>query len=587
VTSGNAGDWSSSAGTNANDCEWTVLPSNTWIGLGAHQIVLAAASPPPPPTPGGSVSFRPLEQINYVAGPQCTASPLHGEVVRTSGYVSAISSFGFYMQQRLTGSMFGGMFVFFAPELRSSTMLTSRAVGDEVQVVSTVMEYAGMTQLLIANSNGNGQHVTLLSAANTLVPLAVSTGTLGTGCTLSGEMHEGLLVTLSGVTITGGPNARGELVITDGSGATQLEDGLFNTDRFLMMLVGGRSALVGTTLNSVTGVVRNAGGTFEVHPRSYSDIVLSAPLVLPPLPPVSSGETVVQVAATVVTLELTLGLDVNDFGDQQRVGFSTALCAEVECFEPSCLLDLVVAPGSVSVQVRLTIPTNANFGSGGGGKGGGGGGKGNGDGGKGNGDSGKGDGESGGGKGSGAPSPSSVVATVTANVNALAAMTTAALSQALDVVVETAPTVVVDTAVSVPVVIGPPPPVPSPPPPSEPVSSPPSSTTSSSSSSDNTAVFSAALATIAFVIVMSALCIWHLWHQRTRDPTMTLRMPKGGMSSTMQMSVFNRSGDEEPRFTVTPSFSRPGSPGSPTRLNALPSEMSPSGALEPSDFTVV
>ena len=36
VQSGNAGDWVTSAGTNADDSEWIVLPSNDWTSLGAH-----------------------------------------------------------------------------------------------------------------------------------------------------------------------------------------------------------------------------------------------------------------------------------------------------------------------------------------------------------------------------------------------------------------------------------------------------------------------------------------------------------------------------------------------------------------------
>ena len=36
VGSGNAGDWASSAGTNADDSEWVVLDQNTWDYLGSH-----------------------------------------------------------------------------------------------------------------------------------------------------------------------------------------------------------------------------------------------------------------------------------------------------------------------------------------------------------------------------------------------------------------------------------------------------------------------------------------------------------------------------------------------------------------------
>ena len=38
VTSGNEGDWASSAGTSADDSEWTVFENNDWTGLGSHTV---------------------------------------------------------------------------------------------------------------------------------------------------------------------------------------------------------------------------------------------------------------------------------------------------------------------------------------------------------------------------------------------------------------------------------------------------------------------------------------------------------------------------------------------------------------------
>jgi hypothetical protein len=38
VTSGNAGDWALSAGTNIDDSEWIVLDQNTWDYLGSHTV---------------------------------------------------------------------------------------------------------------------------------------------------------------------------------------------------------------------------------------------------------------------------------------------------------------------------------------------------------------------------------------------------------------------------------------------------------------------------------------------------------------------------------------------------------------------
>ena len=114
VNTGNAGDWSMSAGTNANDCEWSVLPSNTWAFLGSHQVVAAASS-----------------------SGMWTSSV--GEIVSARGYVTAMTSSGFYMQQSASGSLWGGIFVSFSAGVADPN-LDTRAVGDYVEVVAVIAE---------------------------------------------------------------------------------------------------------------------------------------------------------------------------------------------------------------------------------------------------------------------------------------------------------------------------------------------------------------------------------------------------------------------------------------------------------------
>ena len=105
----------------------------------------------------------------------------------------------------------------------------------------------------------------------TVVPLEVTTGDVGTGCTAAGEAYEGLLVVVRGVTLLSEPNNYGEVEMDDGSGATQLEDGMLDTDTHLESVLGVAS-LTGQTVESITGVVRFAFGSFEIHPRSEADI---------------------------------------------------------------------------------------------------------------------------------------------------------------------------------------------------------------------------------------------------------------------------------------------------------------------------
>ena len=70
-----------------------------------------------------------------------------------------------------------------------------------------------------------------------------TTGGIGEACNAGGEAHEGILVTVSVVTIETEPNNYGEITINDGSGATQLEDSILDTDTHLSDALG--SPLIG------------------------------------------------------------------------------------------------------------------------------------------------------------------------------------------------------------------------------------------------------------------------------------------------------------------------------------------------------
>ena len=114
-----------------------------------------------------------------------------------------------------------------------------------MEVVAVVFEYYDLTELKDLIS------LTVITSGHAMVPLVATTGAIGTACTASGEAHEGLLVTVNNVQITSEPNQYGEIGITDGTGETQLEDGILNTVLHL-----GAQAVAGTSIRQITGVVR-------------------------------------------------------------------------------------------------------------------------------------------------------------------------------------------------------------------------------------------------------------------------------------------------------------------------------------------
>ena len=158
-----------------------------------------------------------------------------------------------------------------------------------------------------------------------------------------------MLVRFTNVQIMSEPNGAGEILINDGSGPTQLEDTLLDTDGHLQALVGG--PLTGRVLSSLTGVVYfsgTAGGSFEIFPRTADDVVL-APLPPPPPPRPPLSPEARYVAA--ITATFTVAGDVSSFN---RNAFRNALATQLGV-SPSAIT-LNVFSASVGVEATITYP---------------------------------------------------------------------------------------------------------------------------------------------------------------------------------------------------------------------------------------
>jgi hypothetical protein len=143
---------------------------------------------------------------------------------------------------------------------------------------------------------------------------------------------------------------------------------------------------------------------------------------VPPFAPVSAGQAVVQVQATVITINLQVAGDVNDFapGSSALTNLDANFCSLLECYDP-CQLRLLISSASVNVQALITVP-NPPAGT--------------------------------------APNvpTANLAATVLAAATALTSQPAAALSVALAVTVTQAPAITVAENVAVPMVVAPPPP---------------------------------------------------------------------------------------------------------------------------------
>ena len=201
---------------------------------------------------GGETSIYEV-QYTAVQGEYCFDSPLMGEVIVTSGVVTAVQNPGSYSNfyvQDFGDDSWSGVYVY------DNTQ--SPSVGDEVTFASTVYEYYGFTELtdLIGFS--------VASSGNAVTPKDITTGELADGCTFIGEALEGMLVRVTNVEVVAETDDNGEWYVDDGTGLCQIDDGMFDGTP--------PTPVAGTQFLAIVGVVDYSFSLFGLLPRSSNDI---------------------------------------------------------------------------------------------------------------------------------------------------------------------------------------------------------------------------------------------------------------------------------------------------------------------------
>jgi len=196
-------------------------------------------APPPSFTP-----YTILEIQTPNAGGDTTQ--YEGELVETSGIITAMTSYSFYMQDGTED--FSGIYVYVSGDV------SAYALGDDVTVQGTAAEYNGLTQITSIYD------ITVNSSGNALPePIALITNTLAEG-------HEGMLVSISGecTAVSTDPGSdRWAFKVDDGSGDAFVDDQVYSDTE--------NAAVVGLTYD-VVGVVNYYYGAFTVNPRELADI---------------------------------------------------------------------------------------------------------------------------------------------------------------------------------------------------------------------------------------------------------------------------------------------------------------------------
>jgi len=183
----------------------------------------------------------PLTTIAAIQG-SAAASPLDGQKVRTKGTVTAIDKNGFYMQD--ANAAWSGVYVY------STQYAGEVSIGNSVEVIATVDEYNGLTELTSVESLEFVSKVITASAIEVPAAEALS------------EKYESVLVTVVG-RATDAYTGTGDWAVNTGSQTVAISNYIY----------GSYSSLKDYKYQ-VTGVVyAGKNDAFKVEPRDAKDII--------------------------------------------------------------------------------------------------------------------------------------------------------------------------------------------------------------------------------------------------------------------------------------------------------------------------
>lgn len=200
--------------------------------------LLLAALSGPPPAAHAQAALTPIADIQSSVA-NGDDSTFAGQAVTVEGIVTGVYGGLFFVQQ---GEGPWSAIAVYRPNHRLSE-------GDAVRVSGLVAEFHDLTQI-------EPTEVEVLSSGNPLpAPAAL------TAKEVVQEQWEGVLVRLSGLTVTVGPNRHGEWRVKDGSGGLLVDDKGVAYD-----------AQPGQEVAAITAIVDHAFGSYRLIPRTLDDI---------------------------------------------------------------------------------------------------------------------------------------------------------------------------------------------------------------------------------------------------------------------------------------------------------------------------
>ena len=197
-------------------------------------------------------------------GDDCYPSLVSGNYVSLNGIVTAVnqnSSHPDFWIQDFSTSALGGVFVY------TPSSFEALQVGDEVNLNGQVEEYYGLTEIK------NITDVEVVSSNNATQPLDILTGDLGTSCSSTGELYEGMLVKISDVTVDSISVEYNSIYLNDGTGSVKVDDYIFYDYDLPDTSVDFTS--ISDSFVSITGVVHYYFGEYVIYPRNWDDFQIT------------------------------------------------------------------------------------------------------------------------------------------------------------------------------------------------------------------------------------------------------------------------------------------------------------------------
>ena len=201
-------------------------------------------------------------QYTTTPGPDNTyPSPFDGQTVTVEGIVTAIGFSGYndnFFISMPEGGAWKGVLVYMAGD-------TTIVVGDEVEIIGTVEEYYGLTEI---SGYSLPITVTLLSSGNPVPdPVIVTCEDLqpvGVG-----EPYESVLIELHDVTVDQEQDPYGQWYVDDGTGLAQIDDGFFYLENVQPPIV----ITIGMEWAIIRGILDYSYDEYGLNPRTPDDLI--------------------------------------------------------------------------------------------------------------------------------------------------------------------------------------------------------------------------------------------------------------------------------------------------------------------------